>query len=133
MILTHLFLQRSQYFRAQIPRELIGGKEQRIFGDWAANQNAPPKLSTVLEYTKYNYSPKMGFLSMASNLSPSSLSTSENFPDKSLVPINTPGRGEAPHGAIYLLPDTQRNEPVKPKGFFNSQTTWPDDEGNFFK
>ena len=26
MILTHLFLQRLQHFRAQIPRELLGGE-----------------------------------------------------------------------------------------------------------
>ena len=28
-ILTHLFLQRVQYFRPQIPRALHGGEEQR--------------------------------------------------------------------------------------------------------
>ena len=65
----------------------------------------------------------MWFKSIAGNLSPSPLCTSENFPDKSPVPINTPGWGEAPHGAIYLPSDTQRNDPFKAKGFFNSQTS----------
>ena len=46
-----------------------------------------------------------------------------NQSNQSPVPINTLGRGEAPHGAIYLPSDTQRRDPVKPKGFFNSQTT----------
>ena len=31
IILTHLFLQRLQCFRAQIPRELLGVEWQRIF------------------------------------------------------------------------------------------------------
>ena len=75
----------------------------------------------------------MGFKSIAGNLSPSSLCTSESFPDKSPVPINTPGREEAPHSAIYLPSDTQRSDPVKAKGFFNSQPTWPDYAGNLFK
>ena len=46
-----------------------------------------------------------------------------NQSNQSPVPINTLGGGEAPHGAIYLPSDTQRCDPVKAIGFFNSQTT----------
>ena len=51
MILTHLFLQRLQYFRAQILRELLGGEQQRISGVLVANQRARSTLSTVLVST----------------------------------------------------------------------------------
>ena len=55
MILSNLFLQRLQYFRAQVQRELLGGEQQRIFGVWEANQNASSTPSTVLAYTKLKY------------------------------------------------------------------------------
>ena len=35
--------------------KLLGGKKQRIFGVWRANQRAPSTLSTVLVYTNVSY------------------------------------------------------------------------------
>ena len=45
-----LFLKPLQYFTAQIPSALLGGKWQRIFGVWEANQSAPSMPSAVLAY-----------------------------------------------------------------------------------
>ena len=51
MILTGLILKRLQHFRVQIPRELLGGEQQRISEVWVANQRARSTLSIVLVET----------------------------------------------------------------------------------
>ena len=51
-ILTHLFLQRLQHFRAQIPHELLKGAKQRISGVSVANQRASSTLSQDFHSTK---------------------------------------------------------------------------------
>ena len=55
ILTTHLFLHWLQYFRGKISRELLGGKKQRIFGVWVANQSASWALSTDLVYANYYY------------------------------------------------------------------------------
>ena len=67
MILTHLFLQRLQCFRAQIPREVLGGEWQNVNGvsQVRANQSSPLKLSTVLVRVRVTRVSLEGYLCQA--------------------------------------------------------------------